>query len=83
VEIDETTLQPILEISKFSEEVRQHIFSVIDAPLLLKGRSNLFVKKVMGRRAHWNQFGCGQTILIVITIIILGILFNIIRYFLF
>lgn len=30
VEIDKTTLQRILEVSKFSEENRQHIFSVID-----------------------------------------------------
>ena len=31
VEIDQTTLKRILEVSSFEEEDRQHIFSVIDA----------------------------------------------------
>ena len=31
VEIDKTTLERILEVSKFSPEDREHIFSVIDA----------------------------------------------------
>ena len=31
VEIDQTTLEHILEVSRLSEEDRQHIFSVIDA----------------------------------------------------
>ena len=31
VEIDKTTLQRVLEVSKFSEEDKEHVFSVIDA----------------------------------------------------